>query len=302
MPATFILSLDCEGKWGVADHLTAGHRRQLSDSRLRKAYRSVLQLLDEYELPATFAFVGAFTQSRTSFARIQPEIEALAHHAPAYLQPALRDIAETAGEGWHGDELVDMVAAARTAQEIALHGVTHVPWTSVDADFARAELRLLPSLQGPVSASATFVYPRNQVAHVDVLAERGFAGYRMARPRRSRAASLLAEFNLAAEPELPRRSPAITEIPAGFFLNWRSGLRALVPPAVTIARARHLLDAASRCNGIVHYWLHPENIASAPPTLDLLRRLVREVAARRDTGDCQVLTQLGYCRSLELQV
>jgi hypothetical protein len=111
--------------------------------------------------------------------------------------------------------------------------------------------------------------------------------------------SLLAELNVFEAPEQPLPFSAITAIPAGYFLNWRSGIRALVPPAVTSARARKLLHAASPSNGIVHYWLHPENIASAPSTLALLRTLVREVAEAREAGRCQVITQLGYCRAQE---
>lgn len=299
MAAIFVLSLDCEGKWGAADHLTAAHRRHLGDEHLTAAYNSVLSALDEYEVAATFAFVGAFTQSRSGFAAIRPQLEALSMSAPAYLGPALRDIDERGGDGWHGNHLVDAVLDARSGHEIALHGTTHVPWTAVDGDFARAELSLAAKLQGPVRDSRTFVYPRNLVSHVGVLAEHGFAGYRQARPRRSRLASLLSEFDLAARPDPAISSEGIVEIPAGYFLNWRHGLRTIVPPQVTIARARRLLNAAEREGGVVHYWLHPENIASAPSTVTLLRALLREVARRRDSGHCQVLTQVGYCRWVE---
>jgi hypothetical protein len=48
-------------------------------------------------------------------------------------------------------------------------------------------------------------------------------------------------------------------------------------------------------DGVVHYWLHPENIASAPATLGLLRMLLREVADAREAGRCEVMTQLDYC-------
>jgi peptidoglycan/xylan/chitin deacetylase (PgdA/CDA1 family) len=279
--------------------LRPSHGRDLGEAKLRRAYSSILDLLDEYEVPATFAFAGAFSQSPEGFARIRPEIEALSQLAPGYLAPALRDIDRTTGDGWHGHRLVDAVAEARTAHEIALHGVTHVPWTQMDAAFAEAEMRLFEALEGPVRASRTFVYPRNLVAHEDVLGRHGFAGFRLARPGRSRLSSLVSEFNLFEEPESPLRSDALVHIPAGFFLNWRSGPRRLVPPWLTRARARRLLDRATATGGVVHYWLHPENVATAPSTLDLLRMLLSDVAAARDAGSCQVLTQLGYCRWIE---
>lgn len=299
MPARFILSFDCEGKWGSADSLTPRHRRDLTDEKLRAAYKSILNLLDEFEIEATFAFAGAFSQSSEGFARIRPDIEALSRAAPDYLGPALRDIDETNGQGWHGGHLVDAVAGASAPHEIALHGVTHVPWTRMDAAFVMSEMRLFESLEGPVRASRTFIYPRNLVAHTEVLAGHGFEGFRMARPRRSRMVSLLSEFNLLQRPEQPRLGRGIVRIPAGFFLNWRNGLRRLVPGAVTRLRARRLLDRAAANDAIVHYWLHPENIATAPVTFDLLRALLSNVAAARDAGHCEVLTQLGYCRWIE---
>jgi hypothetical protein len=299
VPARFILSLDCEGKWGVADALARSHRRDLADDVLRRAYASILSLLDEYQIEATFAFAGAFSQSAEEFARIRPEIERLSRIAPDYLRPALRDIDEVNGAGWHGRHLVDAVTEARTPHEVALHGVTHVPWTRMDGDFAEAEMRLFERLEGPIRDSRTFVYPRNLVAHTNILAAHGFEGFRTARPSRSRLSSLLSEFNLLEAPEQPLRGNGIAPIPVGFFVNWRSGLRRLVPPALTRLRARKLLDRAAVTEGVVHYWLHPENVASARGTIELLCSLIRDVAIRRDAGHCEIMTQLGYCRWVE---
>jgi peptidoglycan/xylan/chitin deacetylase (PgdA/CDA1 family) len=298
VPGKFILSFDCEGKWGVADVLTARHQRDLSTGRLFWAYREILRVLEEFDLPATFAFVGAFTQSPRDFASIRPRIEALSGPAQAYLAPALRDI-DGGAAGWHGHDLLASVVDSRVGHEVALHGVTHVPWTSMDEATAEAEIALVHDLQGPIRYSRTFVYPRNLVAHVGILARHDFVGFRTARAQRSRAASLLSEFNLFEAPQKPESPGDIVHIPSGFFLNWRSGLRRLVPPAVTSMRVERLLRAAADRGGVVHYWLHPENIASAPSTIELLRALAREVALSRDAGDCEVMTQLGYCRWAE---
>lgn len=298
MAARFILSFDCEGKWGVADHLTARHRRDLTDQRLGGTYSSIVRLLDEFGIAATFAFVGAFSQSSRQFARVRAAIEGLRPLAPDFLGPALRDVDASGGEGWHGEHLVDLVGQAQENHEIALHGVTHVPWTELDEAAARAELAILQQLEGPIRDSRTFVYPRNLVAHPDLLATAGFMGFRTAR-RHSRLASLMSEFNLFEAPELPQPPNGIVHIASGFFLNWRNGARRLVPPAVTRLRAAKLLSAAEASRGVVHYWLHPENIASAPSTLELLQMLLREVAIARDAGRCEVMTQLDYCRWAE---
>lgn len=297
MSARFILSLDCEGKWGVADHLGRHERRCLTDAGLRRAYSAVLQLLDDYGMPATFAFVGVFGESATEFRRLRSEIDRLANKAPAYLGPALRDIDEGSREGWHGDWALEEVGAARQRHEIALHGVTHIPWGKIDRTLAAEELSLYPLLSGEVGRSRTFVYPRNEVAHVDLLNSIGIEGYRLAPRRRSRAVSLATEVNLLASPEADPSAETSAEplpIPAGYFVNWQHGLRRLVPQAVSRARLAMMLKRADRRGGIVHMWLHPENIATAEATLSLLEGLVGQVAKLRDSGRCEVLTQLDY--------
>ena len=299
MTARFILSLDCEGKWGVADHLGPDEHRTLSDARLRKAYADILALLDEYDVPATFAFVGLFGESPAALKKLRPDLAGLTARAPHYLPPAWTDMDEGSREGWHGDWAVDSVGGARAGHELALHGLTHVPWGSVDRAFAAAELEIMKALESPVRRSATFIYPRNEVAHVDVLAEAGFEGFRLAPPRRSRLRSLLSELNLFSPPEAdPAPAHGIAAIPGGYFVNWRSGGRRLVPVPVSRARARRMLARAERDGRVVQYWTHPENIASAPDTLRLLRGIVGMAARARDAGRCRILTQQAYCRQL----
>jgi peptidoglycan/xylan/chitin deacetylase (PgdA/CDA1 family) len=298
MTARFILSLDCEGKWGVADSLTPFEHGALSTARLTEAYGKILALLDEFDVAATFAFVGLFGEGRESLAALIPELDRLAERSPGYLGAALSDIQEGSRDGWHGDWAVEVVQGARTKHEIALHGVTHVPWGSIARDFARDELALLSLLQPALRQAETFVFPRNEVAHVDLLAGVGIKGYRLARTFPSRAASLASEFNLLSEPdESVATKGDLCPIPAGYFINWRHGARWLVPRGLSRLRAQRMLRRAGKTGRIVHYWLHPENIASAPATLDNLRDVIAAAARMRDAGRCEILTQKSYCRA-----
>ncbi|HEY7809909.1 MAG TPA: hypothetical protein VIA98_05990 [Allosphingosinicella sp.] len=298
MTARFILSLDCEGKWGVADVLTRDYHRQLSDERLREAYHALLALLRNYDVAATFAFVGLFGEDRANVRRLEPELRQLAEQVPHYLSPALEDMTAGSREGWHGDWAVADVLEQGPAHEVALHGVTHVPWGTVDRSFIDAERRLHAQLGPELRAAKTFVYPRNDIAHQAQLRDFGIGGYRLARLR-SRAASLATEFSVFTPPDTdPQPLGDPVGIPAGHFVNWRHGPRRLVPRWLSILRGRRMLDRASATGGVVHYWLHPENIASAPDTLDVLRGILAHVARLREAGRCEVLTQLDYCRKL----
>ena len=295
MTARFILSLDCEGKWGITHHLGRWEQRTLSDRSLRRAYDSTLALLAEFDVPATFAFVGLFGETAQSFRRLRPLVEGMSGIGRQLLQPALDDLDHGSGQGWHGEWAVDAVGGATTGHEIAFQGATHVPWDAMDQNALTDEIQIYRALEGPVRNSRTMVYPRNRVAFTHILPSMGIGGFRMARVR-SRPLSLASEFNIFARPESdPVQAPTgPVAIPAGNFVNWRHGLRRLVPTALSLKRFSNLLDNAERTGRVVHYWLHPENIASEPGTLALLRGMMMQLAGARSAGRCRVLTQAAY--------
>lgn len=301
MVGTFILSLDCEGKWGVADHLNRKNQASLADVRLREAYGTIVKTLDRYDISATFAFVGLFAEPADRLFKLWPMLEDMKGASGDYLAPALHDMREGTRQGWTGDWAIEMVNSSRSNHEIGLHGVTHVPWTKVNDAFLDAEHRLFTQLSNPTRLSRSFIFPRNQVAHVDKLSAFGIEGYRASRRHSSRLASFLSEFSTLEEPETPLPDKdGLTVIPAGTFLNFRAGPRGFVPSSMTARRAAIKLQKAVESGGVVHYWLHPENVAAAPSTMIALERILSYVAALRDRGACRVLTQADYIDHITL--
>jgi peptidoglycan/xylan/chitin deacetylase (PgdA/CDA1 family) len=300
MVARFVLSFDCEGKWGVADHMTSATHALLTDERLRRAYADILAVLDEFSVAATFAFVGLFSLSRQQMKALRPALEAHSRDVPGYLEPALADLDHGTGQGWLGDWALEAVEQADAGHEIGLHGGTHVPfdWPGMSREVARRDLQLLGTIHAPLlSRVSTFVYPRNHIAHLDVVDAVGMAGYRGARIHLSRAFSLASEFNVLSRPQVDADATCPLQVPSGYFINIAAGPRRIVPQAVSRDRARRMLRHAARTNKVVHYWTHPENIAAAPETLTLLRGIVEDVSRLRDAGRCTVLTQESYCRT-----
>ena len=295
MVARFILSLDGEGKWGMADMLTPALHAQLADAPLKRAYHDILALLEHYRIPATFAFVGCFSLTRPQLDAARPKLEALAQTFPDYLNPALADLDN---EGWCGAWAIEAVQKATLPHEVALHGMTHIPWNHPAMNEATARAELALGADFPISRIArTYIYPRNAIAWPHLLSAHGIIAYREARTSRSRLLSLLSEFNLFSKPQADPAPALPLPIPAGYFINWKHGLRRLVPTSATRLRFRLMLRRAARTGGIVHAWTHPENIATAPATLGVLRAILAEVAALRDAGQCEILTQQTYAAS-----
>jgi peptidoglycan/xylan/chitin deacetylase (PgdA/CDA1 family) len=297
-PPTFIMSLDCEGKWGMADSLRPYHHRDLTDSNLAGAYRQILEMLARYDLAATFAFVMAFVlreEERRRFAMLDeagnPDDPWLRHY-----WDSLRD---GQGDGWHLPDALDLVREAG-GHEIASHSFCHRPLgnSSLDAAGAADELAAAGEAARLKQVELkTLVFPRNEVGNLPAVRRAGYLGYRARLERRGgRIAALMEEFitNRGPQPVAPV-ADGLVAIPAGHFFNWRFGLRRMVPPAVTIARWQGQLRRCVRDGGVVHLWLHPHNLITGPGTAPVLDRILAEVARLRDQGQVEVLTQRQYC-------
>lgn len=301
--ARFIVSLDCEGKWGMADNLKPYHHELLTDAAIARAYQRLVELFARYEVPATFAFVMAFTLSPEERERFRSEL----HGDPSdlWLRAYREEVASGDMQGWHVPAALDIVRAA-SVHEIACHSFCHRPLgdRSISADGASAELSAANAVARLKGLSLeTFVFPRNEVGHLRELRAHGFIGYRerLRRPRGrlGSALSLAEEFNLWAPAQ--HRSAAtdgLVPVPSGRFLNWRFGARKLVPAKVTAARWRHQLHDAAANGGVVHMWLHPHNLVTAPRTELLLETVLADVRAMREAGRLSVVTQRDYCRAV----
>lgn len=301
VPPTVILSLDCEGKWGMADQLEPYHHQELTSAKLAGAYRQLLDMLDRFEIPATFAFVMAFTLTaveREQFAILDPWRKG----SDPWLDHYWRCLDAGLDEGWHEPGILDRVRA-RGRHEIASHGFCHRPL----GDETLGEEEAVEELAHAAGAARlkgvelkTLVFPRNDVGNLAAVRAAGYLGYRtrLARPRGriGRLAALLEEFAILAGPQLAT-DPAdgLVAIPSGRFFNWRFGARRLVPPAVTRRRWRGLLSRCERSGGVVHLWLHPHNLITGPGTAAVLSDVLEEVARLRDRGPLEVMTQRAYC-------
>jgi peptidoglycan/xylan/chitin deacetylase (PgdA/CDA1 family) len=301
-PATFLLSFDCEGKWGLVDCLSARHHELFTSERLHATYSQLAELLREHRIDATFAFTSAFCMTPEAFSTLRPDVERLG--APQWSGRALQAIDRDAGDGWFAPACLDEVREGG-AHEIASHGFSHLPWQSsfADRDILAAELALCRSVPDFARDKVrTFVFPRNQVAHPDLLLAHGFHAYRKARAS-SRLVNLASEFDWRTRSEeIEGRPGPLAEVPAGHFLNWRHGLRRGVPLALTVRRWQNMIRHATASGGLVHAWTHPENFLDGHEMFRMLGDILRFVAAERDAGRLRVLTMSSYVEQARSRV
>jgi len=292
--AVFTLSLDCEGLWGMADQTAVLSNGRINDATLRDVYQLIARTLDQNGVVATAAFVSCFAAQKESILQHIDLVKALAAQSPQWFSSIVPALEASRQGGWFGHE--HFKAFQQAGHEIGWHGATHMSLSSeTPAEALELELKLSKQLLSDLGAKpSTIVFPRNQVGHLDRLRGEGFDAYRASPPGGlwGRVIGLAGELHLldnrvAAK---PIRHDGWGVSPAGFFLNWPSGVRSLVPVAATVRRWRSLLRSAVENGGYVHMWFHPHNLITAPAMRESFTEIMAEVGALLRSGDLLSMT------------
>jgi hypothetical protein len=241
------ISIDLELAWGVWDTVTPQDLR-MAETAERPICAALIELFDRYEVPVTWAVVAALLDEGSAKSR-----------------PGSKSC-------WYAPDIMDMLVRAKVPHEIGSHGGKHVYFRDIpaaqaqqDLDFARAVHRAnaLPY--------RSFVFPRNALGHLDLLAEAGLRTFRgpdigwfRAADRGGRMASRAANFADKFLPIPPTPVPAakcgpLIDIPGSMLFLGRNGARRLILPAVSRAKLRMGLARARRAGSVFHLWFHPSN-------------------------------------------
>lgn len=302
MKGRFIISFDCEGKWGMADHITPEINRKLTTVVLKQTYIRLADILAKHDINATFAFVGLFTLSPTQAA---PYIELLPHIIVGkthWLASMRDDFARGVYDGWFVPDALNTIQA-RGCHEIASHGFSHVPLACeiVTRDQFRQELYLACQVAASQGWNPrTIIYPRNQVGYPEDLLAHGIVGYRECIwPDRKGVARqfsyLAAELGLVSGAQVSRGGSFPVPIPPGHILNfWHNRVRRMISRSRTIVRWKGIIDDAISRGSVAHLWTHPHNFISDPGLFDVLEEILAHARQRRDEGRLENYTQIEH--------
>lgn len=279
-----VLSIDAELAWGFHDQPAIPHDRL---EGARTGWHVLLELLDRYEIPATWAIVGHLMLDACD-----------GHHRDHPAPPGWFDRdpggRSTAGDLWFAPDLVEAVQSATVDHEVASHTFSHVPFdlAEVTDRMVDAELALHKSIAKSWGESLdSFVFPRNAVGRCEKLADHGFRCYR-GRPDPWYGESKLRQPAKALDLVFARTAPPVVapsvdeyglvNVPASLDLFGFEGLaRRLAEPTVgdpIVAAASRGIEAAESGGGVFHAWLHPNNITTQTDVrrLDAVFRRMQE--------------------------
>ena len=304
--ARFILSFDCEGKWGMADDPAMASDDPIHGDSLSKAYTQIFEILEKHKIPATFALVGLFAGGYEQYVDSRGELLESEPHRN-WLQVPERSFAAGHHDGWFYPELVNQIKA-RGNHEIASHSFTHLPLhdEGVTEDSFSTEMKFVHQWKEKNSIElSTFIYPRNQIKFLDQLNDFNYAGYRQCDIQNSAYANrfriLQDECNIGRKSDTHSLSAKPIAIPPGTFLNWRRGPRRVIPKWVTLKRWSNVLDHAVASGGVAHLWMHPHNLITARGQVDLFEDAIASVAKTQRSGLIKSVTQAEYCKEITQQ-
>lgn len=298
------LSLDFELAWGSFDRARRGPLLASAEWTHDTGAPRLLQLLERYHLPATWATVGALMHDG-----LPPDLDerhAEAGAPPGWFSGVPRSCGETGAPQWFAPRFIDRLQACPTPQDIGFHGWSHVPLgPEASSQLVAWELQMCRKTAASKGlAGLSFVYPRNRAGHLGLLASHGFRVYRsvdplplglasrLARPGTgARSAALMAADALALAPPLvePVSEQGIVAVPGSLMVRYAGGLRGALPDACRRRRLSLGLRNLVERGGTLHVWLHPINLwARHPRLLHVLEAFFARVAQLRDSGDLEV--------------
>ncbi|NIQ06309.1 MAG: polysaccharide deacetylase family protein [Candidatus Korarchaeota archaeon] len=263
--AIFTLSLDLELIFAVQEkneEETDKFRKRIL-SNIRKRIQELLILLEEYQVKATWAVCGHLFLDRCTGGHGIGENEWLKRDPASSID---------ADPLWYGRDIVKGIIHNRIDHEIASHGFSHIPFSHIREEMAFKEVRTsLRAARELGIAVESFIYPRNEVAHLKVLKECGIKCYRIV-PRKRELGLLPTKFLRSIDyffglrhssPIKPKKDVfGLLQIPASDAL-YRSAtamhLARLPPRNNLLWKWKEGVKETVKKGGIFHVWMHPHD-------------------------------------------
>ncbi len=304
MSGKFVLSLDTELAWGTRHRRGVEVYKRHFDN-YRNLVARLVGLLEEYQIKATWAFVGhLFLDSCDGK---HADLVDSAHGGADYDDWRRHDPGTDIHRDpyWYGRDILDKVLTMKPSQEIAAHTFSHVVLDErrCPAGMARCQVQACVDLGRQHGlAIESFVFPRGNVAHLQEVSGAGIRAFRGIDASWHRKAPRSVAFILRGLDYLLALPPPVYElsrldcrhnmlnIPASQFLLPYDGLGSYVPTVSRIAKAKRGIKAAIARNAIYHLWFHPFNLGSSDRMFYVLKEILEAVRSERDKGNIEDCT------------
>jgi len=299
-----VISVDTELAWGFH------HRDNPPKERIegaRSSLTKILDLFDEYEIPATWAVVGHLFLDRCDGIHKDHSV------GKNWFQ---KDPGGTIAENpnWFGTDLIKQILKAEIEHEIGCHSFSHVEFDSVEREIAESELQLSIFAADKIDIDLeSFVFPKNKIGHRDLLKEYGFTSYRGLEPpswydkislqRRGIFTNSIRKVGKFVDFTTFRTKPSIVNpiidefglvnIPASLDVYCFEGKARQISESIfgdlVVLKIKKGIDFITKNNGILHLWFHPNNLTQNKD-FERLVKILNYVYKKKEKSSLEVKT------------
>lgn len=281
----FTISIDLELMWGVWDN--PPHRMDGVVANMERLIcKRLVKMFEAYQIPVTWAIVGRLLKPLSNFEN---------KRGPK--------------EGWVAQDIVSLIKKSSVKHDMGSHGFEHLYFASTKREALKQDLEQAASIQQEWELSmGSFVFPRNQIAHLDLLAKSGVEVFRSTdqgmlafadsiAPRLRPAVNLFEKaLALPVPTVLPlQREFGLIELPSSMLLLGRQGARRCILPAAMRRKLKQGLCDASERKEVFHLWFHPSNFyADTNTQFELLEFTLQEAVGLRQRNAIDIFTMADY--------
>ncbi|MXR41852.1 DUF2334 domain-containing protein [Halobaculum sp. WSA2] len=298
-PGVFIVSLDTELAWGRFDMIDVETERSAFENT-PAVIEDLVRLFDRHEISATWALVAHLLRDcEGSHEEPEPAFEWIDWMS------ALPCRSKVSRDLWYAPEILETIRNATVDHDIGLHGYTHMILGANGCfdDVAAAEIDTALDIAAAEGIDPdSFIYPRNEIGHQKLLADRGFEVYRGLDQRWFEHENVpkvvkpgirfLEELTQLTPPTVtPSKRRGLVKIPGSqVFRPYHNGWQ-YTPCHSQRTRAKKGLRRAAETGEIFHLWFHPCNLASdRDMLLAELDAILGTAAELRDEGELEVMS------------
>lgn len=305
-PPTLLLTFDFELAWGAFDKRFGPRLLDAAKWTHDVGVPMILQWLSEHGISATWATVGACMLDHLPAVADLAEVR-YQHFRKPWFSLVPPGSSEHSAPEWFGASLIRQIQTTTPHQEIAFHSFSHVlfghPGTSRER--AQQELNTCAQIAHELGISPlSFVFPRNSIAHLDLLRAAGFTCYRAEDnltfgPYRiiglGRCMSVIADLaGITPRVVEPQVLAGLVAIPGSLMIRSATGWRRIIPKGSRLRRLLRGLDRVCAEGGVLSVWLHPEQLFQQQSLHDTLLSFMTEARRRIHMGQlrCATMGQL----------
>jgi peptidoglycan/xylan/chitin deacetylase (PgdA/CDA1 family) len=319
----FIISIDLELAWGAFDLWDPSTQSIPSDRRailLRTrevVIDELLRLFQAYQVPATWAVVGHLflDQCQAIDGVKHPDIPRPTHRwfkDNWYARDPASNIVED--PLWYGRDILERIMAIKPQQDIGCHSFSHVIFgdEGCSAEVAEAEVVKCVTLAQEMGIELkSFVFPRSQEGHHQILRDYGFSCYRIPRSGwfdvfRGRAQEVARFLNdvLGIPPTcamVKEKLPGLWGIPSSAYYRSVNKWGRAIPMTSRVHQSLDGLEKAVNMKCLYHLCFHPWNLAfRTDDMLDGLEKILRYADQKRKENTLDILSMAKMAKRLTI--